>query len=242
LPALARFEPPPSATAAAAIAAAIAAAARKHLLTFAPFRLTLAHPMSAMASRSAPPAPDPQRAERDAWLASQLVAAAAGDGSAFETFYDATIGYARTLARRMLHGADTDDLLADAYFEVWRNAARFDAARGSAVTWLLTIVRSRSLDLLRHQAAHPSAATAADDETADPDAIDPAERLWCRQAGSRLDAALRQLNATERWVLGLAYFRDMTHSEIAAATRLPLGTVKSSLQRAQAKLRSALAT
>ena len=220
-----------------------------HLLNCRFFRPTLLRPMRSTASRTELGV-DPLRAShetrevrevRDTHLAGLLQAAAGGDSSAFEAFYDATIGYSRTLARRMLHGADTDDLLADAYFEVWRSAARFDAERGSAVTWLLTIVRSRSLDLLRRRQTQPSAAGAdAADEAAGSE-TDPAERLWRRQAGSRLDTALRRLTAAERWVVALAYFRDLSHSEIALATGLPLGTVKTSIQRAQAKLRSALA-
>jgi RNA polymerase sigma-70 factor (ECF subfamily) len=183
------------------------------------------------------------RAERDARLARCLAAAAQGDSGAFETFYDATVAYARTLARRVLNGGDTDDLLADAYFEVWRSAARYDPQRGSAVTWLLTIVRSRALDLLRHRTAHPS--VAGTDRAAVESAVDaaeePAERLWRQQAGTRLHAALQRLTAAERWVVGLAYFRELTHTEIAACTGLPLGTVKSHVQRAQTKLRAALA-
>lgn len=194
-------------------------------------------PMSLPASRALPAAA--ACAERDAQLATQLAAAATGDGAAFEMFYDATIGFARALARRLLRGADVDDALADAYFDAWRLAPRFDAQRGTALAWLLTIVRSRALDRLRRQAAHP-AADEAPAEPADPGA-DPAERLWQAQAGGRLHAALAGLSPAERWVLGLAYFRDLSHSRIAAATGMPLGTVKTHLQRAQARLRQALA-
>ena len=198
---------------------------------------------ASLARAKAEPAVDAQRAERDVRLAALVVAAATGDCSAFEAFYDATFAYAQTLARRMLRGADVDDLLADAYFEVWRNAARFDAARGGAVTWLLTVVRSRALDLLRRQAAHPSYTTASGDDSPEdiesPDA-DPADQLWRHQADARLHAALATLNAAERWVLGLAYFRDMSHSEIAQSTHMPLGTVKSLILRSQARLRAAL--
>jgi RNA polymerase sigma-70 factor (ECF subfamily) len=188
-----------------------------------------------------PSAYDGARAERDARLAQWVAAAAHGNSTAFESFYSATVGYAQALARRMLRGADTEDLLADAFFEAWRTAARFDPRRGSAVTWLLTIVRSRALDLLRRQAAQPSGAEVdeADLGATDP-SEDPAEQLWQQQAGTRLDAALRALNSNERWLLGLAYFRECTHSQIASLTGLPLGTVKSTLQRAQLKLRAAL--
>jgi RNA polymerase sigma-70 factor (ECF subfamily) len=187
------------------------------------------------------PATDPARTQRDERLAALLDAAARGNSAAFEQFFDATAGYARALARRMLSGADVDDLLADAFFEAWRKAARFDAQRGSAVTWLLQIVRSRALDLLRQQALQPAAAAAPAlaDEPADP-AADPAEQLWQQQAGTCLHEALQCLNPAERWVLGLAYFRDLSHSEIASATGLPLGTVKSHVQRAQTRLRAAL--
>jgi len=191
-----------------------------------------------------PPTPAPDRSARDAQLAAWLEAAARGEAAAFERFYDATAAHARTLARRMLRGpqrdSDCEDLLAEAYFEAWRKLARFDATRGSAMTWLLQIVRSRALDLLRHQAAH--AAEALPEEAADPaHHDDPAHHLWQQQAGTRLHAALAHLTAPERWVLGLAYFRELSHAEIAAATGLPLGTVKSHVQRAQVKLRAALA-
>ena len=73
-------------------------------------------------------------------------------------------------------------------------------------------------------------------ETAD-DRPDPSDRLWQLQAGRRLAVALAGLSAQERWLLGLAYFRDASHAAIAETTGLPLGTVKSSILRAQAKLR-----
>lgn len=200
---------------------------------------------AAVAAGPADHADRTERAERDARLARLLGAAAGGDTSAFESFYDATAGYARALARRVLAGADTDDLLADAYFEAWRTVARFDPGRGSAVTWLLTIVKSRALDLLRHRTTHPSVAGQPGDTLHDiadraADASDPADRLWQQQAGTLLHAALGRLSATERWVLGLAYFRELTHAEIAACTGMPLGTVKSHLLRSQRKLRDAL--
>jgi RNA polymerase sigma-70 factor (ECF subfamily) len=189
-------------------------------------------------ARAAPP-----RADRDAELAACLAVVAessAASAAAFEAFYDATVAYARALASRMLAGPDLEDLLADAYFEAWRGAARFDPARGSAVTWLLTIVRSRAIDLLRRQATG-SVSTGLDDiEFADEQAESAADRLWRAEAGSRLHAALASLKAEERWVLGLAYFKDLSHAQIAAITGLPLGSVKSLILRAQHKLRDRL--
>jgi RNA polymerase sigma-70 factor (ECF subfamily) len=185
--------------------------------------------------------PPPEREQRDAELARLVRAAASGDARAFEAFYDATFASARTLARRVLRAPPeaVEDLLAEVYFEAWRGAARFDAARGSAMSWLLTLVRSRAVDALRHAAVHPGGAHPEHAEAEAPSA-DPAEALWQREVGDRLHTALAALSAPERWVLGLAYFRDLSQAEIAAATGLPLGTVKSHATRAQTKLRTAL--
>ena len=183
---------------------------------------------------------DSARAQRDAELAGLVAATANGDCSAFEAFYDRTIGYAQAVARRLLDGADVEDLLADAYFEAWRNAARFDPVRGSAVTWLLTIVRSRALDLVRRKSARPDGVSTDERPDAADEAADPIEALWQRREGSRLHVALTALSGNERWTLGLAYFRDCSHSEIARITGMPLGTVKSLILRAQSKLRQSL--
>ena len=193
------------------------------------------HPLDPLAQ-----APD-ARAVRDRQLAEWLAAAARGDHPAFERFYDATLAYAHALARRMVRSADLEDLLADAFFQAWREAARFDAARGSPVTWLLTLVRSRCLDRLRHQRASPEVEGAGepDDEWA-ASAPGPDDLLAAAESGSHLHAALAALSPNERWVLGLAYWRELTHREICEITALPLGTVKSLILRAQAKLRDRL--
>lgn len=182
-------------------------------------------------------------AERDRRLAALMAATVAGDARAFEAFYDTTVAYAHALAWRMVSGADIDDLLADTYFQAWREAPRFDPARGSAVTWLLTLLRSRALDLLRRRRAAPDGEALAEPavgEALPDERPGPDELLAGCEAGTRLHAALATLAPKERWVLGLAYYRDLSHSEICAATGLPLGTVKSLILRAQQRLRHAL--
>jgi RNA polymerase sigma-70 factor (ECF subfamily) len=134
-----------------------------------------------------------------------------------------------------------EDVVADGYFQAWRGAADFDARRGSPVTWLLTIVRSRALDLMRHRKASPEVAGADPASDATPaDFPGPAELLDGVQTRSRLHAALSALSAQERSVLCLAYYREMTHREVSLEIGLPLGTVKSLILRAQAKLRAQL--
>lgn len=182
---------------------------------------------------------DIERSSRDERLAGCLSDAARGDASAFERFYDDTHACAQALARRLLRGGEIDDVVADAFFQAWREAPRFDPARGSAITFLLVRVRSRAIDTLR---ARPPM---VDGEAAEAaltqlvaDAPGPDELLALAEAGTRLHQALLALSPHERWVLGLAYFRDLSLSQIASATGLPLGTVKSLAQRAQHKLRA----
>jgi RNA polymerase sigma-70 factor, ECF subfamily len=184
--------------------------------------------------------------ERDEQLAALLKAAAGGDARAFENFYTATVRHALAVVRRVAGDTHAEDILADCYFQAWRNAARFDAQRGSALTWLLTMARSRALDRIRQEVLRHGGMTGAPAFDADAQAGEPGrdpgpdQLLESVQACTRLHAALAQLSANERWTLGLAYFRDHTHSEIAALTGLPLGTVKSLISRAQHKLREAL--
>jgi RNA polymerase sigma-70 factor (ECF subfamily) len=183
---------------------------------------------------------NPDRQVRDARLAALLGRAANGDAKAFEDFYDATVGYAQALARRMLNPSDLEDVLSEAYFQVWRSAASFDVARGSAVTWLLLIVRSRALDWLRK----PRELQALEEGDEAAEQVDPyptpPDLLETTEANRGLHQALLLLNGKERWVLSLAYFKDMSHGEISSATGMPLGTVKSLINRAQDKLRKHL--
>ncbi len=207
-------------------------------------------PNSATDARPAGPddvsADDTPRERRDRQHAAWLHSASAGGPEAaadFERFFDATLGPARAVARRMLGGDDAEDLLADAYFEAWRKRADFDPDRGSPLTWLLSIVHSRALDRLRQRRSEQRvrAPELMGDASGEPDtAPGPLDLLWQRQSEQRLAVAVATLPATERWLLGLAYWREMSHSAIVTCTGLPLGTVKSHLRRAQARLRQAL--
>jgi RNA polymerase sigma-70 factor, ECF subfamily len=182
-------------------------------------------------------------AARDERLAALLRAAAEGDGRAFESFYNGTARQAMAVVRRIVGDAHAEDVLADCYFQAWRNAKQFDAARGSPLAWLLTMARSRALDRLRQEALRHGGLAGAPEHDADSGEAaqcGPEQLLESLESRSRLHRALAQLSANERWVLGLAFFRDHTQSEIAALTGLPLGTVKSLINRAQHKLRETL--
>jgi RNA polymerase sigma-70 factor, ECF subfamily len=184
-----------------------------------------------------------EQAQQQAALAALLQASARGDAKAFEQFYQRSARSSSALVRRIVGNSLCDDVLADAYFQAWREAARFDATRGSALAWLLSIARSRALDRLRFEKlrhADSSGLAVTASEQVQSNAPGPDALLEHLQQNSRLHTAMAQLSASERWVLGLAYYKDLSHSEIAQQTELPLGTVKSHLHRAQQKLRQAL--
>ena len=134
-----------------------------------------------------------------------------------------------------------EEVTEDAMFQAWRHAARFDANRGKAITWLLTICRSRALDALRRV----DIAVCVED----PDAFrlhevcmshEPEQLMVRFQTGNAVHAALLQLPANERHAISLAFFRGLTHQEIADHWQIPLGTVKTLMHRAFAQLRALL--
>lgn len=166
-----------------------------------------------------------------------------GDEQALGQLYDATLGRVYGLALRITRNRQAaEEVAEDVYWQVWRQALRFDAARGNALTWLLTITRSRALDSLRRDDeadSHPEPETLIAAEVSKEG--DPQDLLEATQRDHRLHAALAQLEALPRQLVALAFFRGLTHEEIASQTELPLGTVKSHIRRALAALKCVLA-
>ncbi len=143
---------------------------------------------------------------------------AVGSEEAFRVLWDRfSPGIYTVCRRRLMDSGAAEDATQETFISVWRRADTFDPARGSAAGWLYAIARNAATQLVRR--GHPgSTLTVLDERTADePD--DPVMRL-------ALHAALTRLPATEREVLELAYFEDMTQTTIAEHLRLPLGTVK----------------
>lgn len=142
--------------------------------------------------------------------------------------------YARllyALGHRMLrHTDDVDCCVQDTFMNAWRHAARFDPARASVKTWLVSIAHHRFLQQLRDR---PEVALELGDWDAPTLPPDPTDRPLAERAVSVLDPAQRNL-------VELAYYRGYSHSELAQITGLPLGTVKSRLRAALDLMRSAL--
>ena len=196
-------------------------------------------PMYEPADLTASADPD---AHLNAQCAGWLAAMGRGEEPALAAFYDATLNRAWALALRITGRREAaEEVLMDAYLQVWKNPAGWSRVRGSPLAWLLVIVRSRALDQLRRRdraEPHPEPETLG--PAAQVGAEDPTDWLLACETGGTLHAALAELDEMQRQLLALAFFRGLSHEEIATHTNLPLGTVKSHLRRGLAALRGKL--
>jgi RNA polymerase sigma-70 factor (ECF subfamily) len=134
--------------------------------------------------------------------------------------------------------ADAEEVVADVLWQAWREAALYDPARGSVAAWLVAMARSRAIDRLRAiRARRPVPGVREPDPQPAPD---PSEELHGAERGRIVRQALEALEPKQRELLTLAYFSDLSQSEIAAQLNLPLGTVKTRMRAALFKLREML--
>jgi RNA polymerase sigma-70 factor (ECF subfamily) len=166
-----------------------------------------------------------------------------GHAAAFEVVYARHEAAAFSLAYRVVgERATAEEVVQDAFMNVWRSGFRYDPARGSVRTWLLGIVQRRAIDALRRGGKH--ARRRASDEGIEEWL--PADERTDRQAEIRdqaatVRAALLDLPEDQRRAVELAYYGGCSHSEIATLTAVPMGTVKGRLRLALKKLRGELA-
>lgn len=182
---------------------------------------------------------DSLNAAAQGWIARM----AQGEAAAVTALYDATLGHVYALALRIVREPDAaEDVVADTFLQAWQQAGRYSDERGTPLAWLLNMTRSRALDQLRRRGAEETNVELESlherlDEALHED--DPLSVVMALESGTRLRAAIAALSPVAQRLLGLAYFRGLSHAEIARATGLPLGTVKSHLKRAQDALRAA---
>jgi RNA polymerase sigma-70 factor (ECF subfamily) len=160
------------------------------------------------------------------------------DLRAFEELYDRHSVKAFGLARFICRSSQpAEEATQDAFLAVWRSRANYDPDRGSARAWLMTMVRHRSIDVMRRSGRH-------DRHWASQEQLDyiqasgsVAETVESRDEGRQLSAALLELPERQREVIALAYFGGLSHSEIAAHLELPAGTVKGRMRLGLNKMR-----
>ena len=164
------------------------------------------------------------------------------DERALASLYDASNSLVYGLAFRILGDAGAaEEVTLDVYLQVWRQAGRFDSARGRATTWLLVMARSRALDRLRvgcqqrNQNESLEAVAEARSETPDPEEI-----VSVAEQEAYVRLTLNTLSDEQRQPIELAYFGGMSQSEIAAKLNQPLGTIKTRIRNGMLKLRQTL--
>jgi RNA polymerase sigma factor (sigma-70 family) len=148
------------------------------------------------------------------------------------------------LAAQAVDRGTAEELVQDVFLAVWRGASSFDPGKGPLRPWLLQIAHYRIANELRRRSRRPR--TEGDPEgdriAAFPDpALDPAEGAWVEHRREILRRALEELPPPQRQALGLAFYEDLSHGEIASALGLPLGTAKSRVRSGMARLRARLA-
>ena len=183
---------------------------------------------------------DPQQ------LSSWLKAAGKRDASAFRALYDATSSKLFAFALRILHKHElAEEVLQESFVAIWNNAGGYQSHLAAPMTWMSTIVRNKAFDHLRRS----DNTVEIDAEQFDSDVMNalqdpqatPIDALQMSGDAKALAWCMSALEGMQRQVLALAYFHDLSHSEVAQQTQLPIGTVKTWIRRSLDKLRTCLA-
>lgn len=175
----------------------------------------------------------------DATLLSRLLQK---DVSAFEQLYDRHSRLVYGLVLRILQQASTsEEVVQDVFLQLWRNADQYDSSRGPFVPWLCTMARNRALDQLRLKSERQRRRENQPDELP-PVVVAPdyEKALDEKRRAERVRALMASLTPKQKKAIELAYFEGLSHSEIAAALKEPLGTVKSWIRNGLLRLKEGL--
>ena len=163
---------------------------------------------------------------------------AGGDQSAFAELYDRTAPRVLGLVKRVLvDHAQSEEVAQEVFLEIWRTATKFDSARGSAMSWILTMTHRRAVDRVRSsQSGHDR------DERIGLRDIEPSfdhvsESVEIRIEHERVKRAMAQLTEFQRQAISLAYYGGYSHTEVAGLLGIPVGTVKTRLRDGMIRLR-----
>jgi RNA polymerase sigma factor (sigma-70 family) len=168
------------------------------------------------------------------------------DTDALKQLYSATSGKMLGIAMRIIGNREqAEDILQDAYLKIWRIAEDYRQSLSPPIAWMGIIVRSRALDVMRKNATekHLQGSDIDDDaiQALDETADNPMDTALASEQAWALHECLKKIDAKPREVLVQAYFKDLSHGELANQLSLPLGTVKTWIRRSLEQLRVCLA-
>ncbi len=174
-------------------------------------------------------------------LAGWLGLAARGDQGAFARLYDVTSARVLGMALRVVRDpAQAEEVAQEAYLEIWRHAGRYDAGRGSALAWMLTIVHRKAVDRVRAAEAATRRDLSYHQQNQPVEHDETAEAAHASLEARRVRGALETLTPVQREALELAYFGGYTHSEVAGMLDLPVGTAKTRIRDGLIRLRDTM--
>jgi RNA polymerase sigma-70 factor (ECF subfamily) len=174
-------------------------------------------------------------------LADLLQRSARGDRDAFASLYDAAAARVHGLALRVVRDpAQAEEVTQEAFLEIWRTASRYDAERGSAVSWLLTIAHRKAVDRVRSAEASSRRESTYHNRNQSVDHDTTADAATASLEARRVRTALGALTDVQREAIELAYFGGYTHTEVATLLDLPVGTAKTRIRDGLIRLRDTI--
>ncbi|CAN5901798.1 sigma-70 family RNA polymerase sigma factor [soil metagenome] len=178
-----------------------------------------------------------------------LAAVVRKDAVAFRALYDATSPKLFGFVLRIVNKRElAEEVLQESFVNIWNNAGSYQASLAAPMTWMTTIVRNRAFDLLRKLNNGQLHDVAIDAETFDSEIMSalesadatPAQALELSQDAKALASCMSRLEGLHRQAMALAFYHDLSHSEVAQQMNLPMGTVKTWIRRGLDKLRTCL--
>ncbi|WP_422386762.1 ECF RNA polymerase sigma factor SigK [Cryobacterium psychrophilum] len=170
-----------------------------------------------------------------------LARAALGDELAFGELYDQIAPRVLGLVKRLLvDHAQSEEVTQEIFLEIWQTATRYEATRGGASTWIMTMAHRRAVDRIRSSQAgrDRDSKIGIRDMAVAYDHV--AESVEVRIEHERVEKAMSRLTQLQRQAVSLAYYGGYTHSEVAGMLKIPLGTVKTRLRDGLIRLREEL--